>query len=66
MPDHKILKDLKQCMRGAHSDADRNACQLSFEQAGGKVTQAGGKIFTAPDGSQAIIQTGGKIFSPEA
>ena len=62
MADHKILTDLKQCMRRAHSDADRDACQVTFEQAGGKVTQEGGKVFAAPDGSEGFVTTGGKVF----
>ncbi len=63
MADHKSLSDLKQCMRQAHSQADRDACELTFTKAGGTVVAEGGKVFTSQDGGQAFVSKGGKVFS---
>jgi hypothetical protein len=63
MPDHKILVDLKQCIRQANgAQAAMDACQATFVQSGGKVAQEGGKVFTAPDGSTTFVSKGGKVF----
>ena len=63
MPDHKILVDLKQCMRNAKGDPVKMAaCEATFVQAKGTVTQDGGKVFKAPDGSEGFVTTGGKVF----
>ena len=60
--DHKILGDLKKCMRAAKNDAERKACETAFSQAGGAVAPEGGKVFTAPDGSAGFVTNGGKVF----
>jgi hypothetical protein len=63
MPDHKILVELKQCMRDADGDpAKMLACEVKFQQDGGTTHQDGGKVFTAPDGSTAFVTEGGKVF----
>jgi hypothetical protein len=64
MPDeHQILAELKRCMRDCHGNQDcMDACQAAFEQAGGTVTPDGGKVFLAPDGSEAFVTNGGKVF----
>lgn len=64
MPDeHQALARLKQCIRNCGGDqACIDACQAEFEQAGGKVAPDGGKVFTAPDGSEIFVTDGGKVF----
>jgi primase-polymerase (primpol)-like protein len=63
MPDHKILSDLKQCMRNCNgSKACMDACEATFKQGGGTVVEEGGKVFTAPDGSKGYVTKGGKVF----
>ena len=60
---HKIITDLKQCMKAANGDkAKMAACETTFTTAGGKVTATGGKVFGAPDGSEAYVTNGGKVF----
>ena len=60
--DSQLLKDLKKCMREAVDDNARNACQATFEAGGGDVTADGGKVFSAPGGSEAFVTNGGKVF----
>jgi hypothetical protein len=63
MPDHKILADLKQCIKNCNGNqACMDACEAAFKQAGGTVTAEGGKVFSAPDGTKAFVSTGGKVF----
>jgi hypothetical protein len=64
MPDdHKVLADLKKCMRDCNGDpACMDACQLEFEKAGGTVKADGGKVFIGPDGGEAFVTKGGKVF----
>ena len=62
-PDHKILVDLKQCMRTASGvQAEMDKCEATFKAAGGTVVQDGGKVFKAPNGSEGFVTTGGKVF----
>jgi hypothetical protein len=63
MADHKILKDLKQCMANCNGNqACMDACEATFKQGGGNVVAEGGKVFTAPDGSKGFVTKGGKVF----
>lgn len=63
MPDHKILADLKQCMRKCNGNqACMDACEAEFKKAGGTVSEDGGKVFTAPDKSEGFVTKGGKVF----
>jgi hypothetical protein len=61
--DSQLLKDLKKCMREAADDDARNDCQRTFEAGGGVATPDGGKVFSAPGGSEAFVTNGGKVFS---
>jgi hypothetical protein len=59
----KQITTLKQCMRDANGDPTKMAnCEKTFKATGGKVAQDGGKVFTAPDSSDAFVTTGGKVF----
>ena len=60
--DSQLLKDLKKCMREAADQNARDACQATFEAAGGTATEDGGKVFSAPGGSEAFVTNGGKVF----
>jgi hypothetical protein len=62
-PDHKILVDLKQCMRKANGvKTEMDKCEATFKGAGGTVVAEGGKVFGAPDGTEGYVTTGGKVF----
>ena len=61
--EHKILVELKKCMRDAKGNqAAMDACEVTFVNAGGKTSEEGGKVFIAPDGSQGYVTKGGKVF----
>jgi hypothetical protein len=56
----KQITTLKQCMRAAAGDKTKmDACEKAFK---GTVAADGGKVFTAPDGSEGFVTTGGKVF----
>jgi hypothetical protein len=60
--DSQLLNDLKKCMRKAEDDDARAECQAAFEAGGGVATADGGKVFSAPGGSEAFVTNGGKVF----
>jgi hypothetical protein len=61
--DHKILVELKQCVRNCNGNqACVDACLVTFQQAGGTVTADSGSIVTAPDSSNGFVTKGGKVF----
>lgn len=63
MPGNPILNELKQCMNKAKGDKGKMAvCETAFKKAGGTTTPDGGKVFTAPDASEAFVTNGGKVF----
>ena len=62
--DSQLLRELKACMRRAHGDPDEMLlCEQAFERGGGTATGDGGKVFRAPDGGEAFVTHGGKVFS---
>jgi len=58
------LKALKQCMRSAHGvKSEMDKCEATFKAvAGTTVTADGGKVFSAPDKTEAFVTDGGKVF----
>ena len=57
------LKALKQCMRKANGvKSEMDKCDTTFKAAGGTATPDGGKVFTAPDSTEAFVTNGGKVF----
>ncbi len=61
--DSQLLKELKGCMRRAHGDPNAMlVCEQAFEAGGGVATGDGGKVFRAPDGGEAFVTHGGKVF----
>ena len=60
-PENQAIKKLKQCMKTATTQGDRDACQAAFEQSQGATT-TGGKVFSTPDGNAVFVTNGGKVF----
>ena len=62
-PQNAALRNLKVCMKGAKTQADRDACQATFENAPGGGTTTGGKVFGTADGNGVFVTDGGKVFT---
>jgi hypothetical protein len=56
-------KALRKCMRKCKGDpACMKKCETKFRADGGSATVDGGKVFRDPDGKEAFVTDGGKVF----
>ena len=61
MPESRGTQELKQCMKAATTQAQRDACQARSSRAQGATT-TGGKVFGTADGNGVFVTDGGKVF----
>ena len=61
-PQNAALKKLQVCMKGANTQAERDACQATFEKSQGATTD-GGKVFGTADGNGVFVTDSGKVFT---
>lgn len=61
-PPSQAQKNLKACLKNAHTKADRDACQATYAQESGEKPD-GGKVFEAGDGTATFVTDSGKVFT---